>query len=79
MMFACITPALIIGSSAERVRLLPTLVFVLIWTTVVYDPVAYWTWVSWFQFGSIEIHTANWPANIYAAGCKRLVKTMGRP
>lgn len=44
MTFAILTPSLIIGSSAERVRLLPTLLFVFIWATVVYSPIAYWTW-----------------------------------
>jgi Amt family ammonium transporter len=43
-MFATITPALMFGSSAERVRILPALLFIFIWTTVVYDPIAYWTW-----------------------------------
>ncbi|KAJ3135185.1 hypothetical protein HK101_004267 [Irineochytrium annulatum] len=46
MQFATITAALIFGSVAERVRILPSMIFVFIWTTVIYDPVAYWTW-SW--------------------------------
>lgn len=41
-MFAAITPALIFGSVAERVKLVPCLLFVFLWTTIVYDPVAYW-------------------------------------
>lgn len=36
--------ALAIGAIAERGRLGPLLVFVFVWTTVVYDPVACWTW-----------------------------------
>ncbi|RKO89493.1 ammonium transporter AmtB-like domain-containing protein [Blyttiomyces helicus] len=44
LMFATITPALIFGSVAERVRLLPAMIFVFLWATVVYDPAAYWTW-----------------------------------
>ncbi|RHZ77342.1 hypothetical protein Glove_180g85 [Diversispora epigaea] len=43
-MFAAITPALAIGAAAERGRILPTAVFIFIWTTVVYDVVACWTW-----------------------------------
>ncbi|KAI9350002.1 ammonium transporter AmtB-like domain-containing protein [Zopfochytrium polystomum] len=46
MQFATITAALIFGSVAERVRIIPALIFILCWTTVIYDPVAYWTW-SW--------------------------------
>lgn len=43
-MFAALTPALAIGSAAERARLLPMIVFIFIWSTVVYDPIACWTW-----------------------------------
>ncbi|HTI14832.1 MAG TPA: ammonium transporter [Dictyobacter sp.] len=43
-MFAIITPALIIGSFAERVRFRTLVVFVLLWTTLVYDPIAHWVW-----------------------------------
>ncbi|KAK3366293.1 ammonium transporter AmtB-like domain-containing protein [Lasiosphaeria ovina] len=43
-MFAAITPALAIGAAADRGRMLPCLVFIFIWTTIVYDPIAYWTW-----------------------------------
>ncbi|CAL8148012.1 unnamed protein product [Orchesella dallaii] len=43
-MFAGITPALAIGAAAERGRFLPTLVFIFLWTTFVYDFLACWTW-----------------------------------
>jgi len=43
-MFAAITPALAIGSAAERARILPSIVFIFIWSTIVYDPIACWTW-----------------------------------
>ncbi|KAI8899787.1 ammonium transporter AmtB-like domain-containing protein [Globomyces pollinis-pini] len=44
LQFATVTVAIIFGSVAERVRILPSIVFMFIWTTIVYDPVAYWTW-----------------------------------
>ena len=44
MMFAIITPALITGALVERVRFRTFLVFVLLWATFVYDPVAHWVW-----------------------------------
>ncbi len=44
MMFAIITPALIIGAFAERMRFGPFCIFVLLWSTLVYDPVAHWVW-----------------------------------
>lgn len=44
MMFAIITPALITGAFVERVRFKAFLVFVLLWATLVYDPVAHWVW-----------------------------------
>ncbi|KAJ1965791.1 hypothetical protein GGI12_000536 [Dipsacomyces acuminosporus] len=43
-MFAALTPGLAIGGAAERIRVLPTIVYVFIWTTLVYDPIAYWVW-----------------------------------
>jgi Amt family ammonium transporter len=44
MMFAIITPALITGAFVERVRFKTFLVFVLLWATLVYDPLAHWVW-----------------------------------
>jgi len=44
MQFAMLTPAIILGSVPDRLRFAPALLFIFIWATVVYDPVAYWTW-----------------------------------
>jgi len=44
MMFAIITPALITGAFAERVKFSSFLVFVLLWSSIVYDPLAHWVW-----------------------------------
>ncbi len=44
MMFAVITPALISGAFAERMKFSTFLVFTVVWTTIVYDPVAHWVW-----------------------------------
>ncbi|CDO77542.1 hypothetical protein BN946_scf184912.g41 [Trametes cinnabarina] len=44
LMFAAITPMLAIGAIAERGRLGPIMVFVFVWSTIVYDPIACWTW-----------------------------------
>lgn len=44
MMFAVITPALISGSIAERMRFPAFIVFMLLWSTFVYDPLAHWVW-----------------------------------
>lgn len=44
LMFAAITPALAIGATAERGRMLPACVFMFVWATLVYDPIACWTW-----------------------------------
>ena len=45
-MFAVITPALIIGAFAERMRFSAYLGFVILWLTLVYCPVAHWMWAS---------------------------------
>ncbi|MEM2232734.1 MAG: ammonium transporter [Nitrososphaerota archaeon] len=44
MMFAVITPALIAGAFAERVRFGPFLLFIALWSTLVYSPIAHWVW-----------------------------------
>jgi Amt family ammonium transporter len=44
MMFAVITPALIVGAFAERMKFSAFLLFSLLWTTIVYDPMAQWVW-----------------------------------
>ena len=44
MMFAVITPALISGSIAERMRFPAFVLFILLWATFVYDPLAHWVW-----------------------------------
>ena len=43
-MFAVITPALITGAFAERMKFSAYLLFILLWSTIVYDPVAHWVW-----------------------------------
>ena len=44
MMFAVITPALITGAFAERKKFSTFIVFILVWATLVYDPLAHWVW-----------------------------------
>jgi len=44
MMFAVITPALITGAFAERMKFSSFLVFTLLWATFIYDPLAHWVW-----------------------------------
>jgi Amt family ammonium transporter len=44
MMFAVITPALITGAFAERFRFKTYLVFLILWSTFVYAPIAHWVW-----------------------------------
>jgi len=44
MMFAIITPALITGAFAERAKFSTFLVFMILWTSIVYDPLAHWVW-----------------------------------
>ncbi len=43
-MFAIITPALIIGAFAERMKFSGFLLFIILWATFVYDPVCHWVW-----------------------------------
>ena len=57
MMFAVITPALITGAFAERKRFKAFVLFSLVWSTLVYDPVAHWVWGAggWLhQLGALD-------------------------
>ena len=45
-MFAIITPALISGAVAERMKFSTYCVFILLWSTLVYDPLCHWVWGS---------------------------------
>lgn len=42
--FAAITPALIIGAFAERIKFRSLLVFIVLWSTLIYAPIAHWVW-----------------------------------
>ncbi len=57
MMFAVITPALISGAFAERMKFSAYVMFVILWSTFVYDPVAHWVWAEggWlFKLGALD-------------------------
>ena len=66
--FATITPALVIGAYAERVRYSGMLVFTLLWVLLVYCPIAHWVWgdgwlakmgIMDFAGGTVEIGRAH--------------------
>ena len=44
MTFAIITPALIVGAFAERMKFSAMLIFMIIWSTIVYAPITHWVW-----------------------------------
>jgi len=44
LMFAIITPAIISGAIAERMKFFAFSVFILLWSLIVYDPIAHWVW-----------------------------------
>ena len=76
-MFAIITPALIIGAFAERMKFSAFLVFTLLWATFVYDPLCHWVWGTggWLKnlgvldfAGGIVVHAS--------AGIAALVTTL---
>jgi len=56
-MFAVITPALIIGAYAERIKFRGFLIFSILWSIFVYNPVAHWVWSAdgWlFKMGALD-------------------------
>jgi ammonium transporter, Amt family len=60
LMFAIITPALISGAIADRAKFLSWGVFVTLWSTIVYFPVAHWV----FDFGGTTAHGEGWLARL---------------
>jgi Amt family ammonium transporter len=75
-MFAVITPALITGAFAERMRFGPFLLFSLLWATFVYNPLAHWIWGAggWLGrmgaldfAGGVAVHVSSGVAALAAA------------
>jgi len=76
MMFAVITPALITGAFAERFKFKTYLVFLILWATFVYDPLAHWVWGTggWIRnlgaldfAGGLVVHISSGIAALAAA------------
>jgi Amt family ammonium transporter len=76
MMFAVITPALITGAFAERLKFKTYLIFLLLWATFVYDPIAHWVWGvgGWIRnlggldfAGGLVVHISSGVAALAAA------------
>ncbi len=55
MTFAIITPALIVGAFAERMKFSAMLLFMGIWVTVVYAPIAHWVWGGGGWLGAMGV------------------------
>ncbi|GAB7361665.1 hypothetical protein MBLNU230_g1715t1 [Neophaeotheca triangularis] len=73
MFFAAVTLQILIGGSFERGRILPSLIFGFLWLTIVYCPVACWTWNpdGWLgTLGSLDF-AGGGPVHI-ASGCSAL-------
>jgi Amt family ammonium transporter len=75
-MFAIITPALLMGAIAERMKFKTFFVFTLLWATLVYDPIAHWVWGSggWIRkmggldfAGGIVVHMSSGVSALAAA------------
>jgi Amt family ammonium transporter len=75
-MFAIITPALLMGAIAERMKFKTFFVFTLLWATLVYDPIAHWVWGSggWIRkmggldfAGGIVVHISSGVSALAAA------------
>lgn len=73
MLFCACTVQLVIGGSFERGRILPSMVFAFCWATVVYCPIACWTWNAngWlYNFPSLDF-AGGGPVHV-ASGCSAL-------
>lgn len=79
-MFAIITPALISGAIAERIKFSTYVVFLLIWATIVYDPIAHWVWGGgWIQqMGALDFAGGTVVHLSSGASALALVHLIGR-
>jgi Amt family ammonium transporter len=75
-MFAVITPALITGAVAERMKFSAYLLFTVLWSTIVYDPIAHWMWGTggWLKdmgaldfAGGVVVHVSSGISALAAA------------
>ena len=77
--FAIITPALISGAFVERMKFSAYVLFLLLWSTLVYDPVAHWTWADggWMaNFGVLDFAggtVVHWNAGLSALICALII------
>ena len=60
MMFAVITPALITGAFAERFKFSTYLIFLVLWSTLVYSPITHWVWASNVIADGTEVNGWLW-------------------
>ena len=60
-MFAIITPALVTGAFAERMKFSSYMIFIVLWVTIVYAPVAHWVWGGgWLgELGALDFAGGN--------------------
>ena len=82
-LFAAITPMIIYGAIAERATISAFIVFTFLWTTLVYDFVAYWTWNlnGWLHtLGALDfagggpVHIASGFASLAYNKTKNIIK-----
>ncbi|TPX30269.1 hypothetical protein SmJEL517_g06136 [Synchytrium microbalum] len=80
-MFATVTPAIMVGSVAERIRVGPFVLFCFLWTTIVYDFVAYWCWSpnGWLHVLGYQDFAGGQPVHSIAGwGGLAMTLVMGR-
>ncbi|HEY3330076.1 MAG TPA: ammonium transporter [Capsulimonadaceae bacterium] len=77
LMFAIITPALISGAVVERMKFSSYVVFILLWATFVYDPLAHWVWADGGWLARMGVHDfAGGTVVEIASGVSALVMAM---
>ncbi|MEE9256295.1 MAG: ammonium transporter, partial [bacterium] len=74
--FAIITPALIVGAFAERMKFSALLLFIAIWLTIVYAPVAHWVWGGGWIGGMGVLDFAGGTVVHITAGVSALVAAL---
>src|SRR5438046_4120325 len=77
LMFAIITPGLVVGAVAERIRFTSYVLFIALFSLLVYAPIAHWTWHPdgfLFKMGALDF--AGGTVVHISAGCAALAGAM---
>jgi len=61
--FAGVTAVIAVGGAAERMRVIPLLIFIFCWTSIVYNAIAHWVWASNGWLYALGASSSSFPSS----------------